>query len=161
MKFSEYSELLKTNLLAIWIPILILAAIVIIPEIRYIRNPKKKKDSKFESEGIFGFIVLAFIILVFSVESIESVLDIAKEDYVCVHGEYYMYNPQYKYYNSRYIEATTDDGELIQFVMLREGMFSLDDERYPVGKCEGTIWYAEHSKYMLEFIPDPGCEMVR
>lgn len=150
MKFQEYSQLLKDAIIAniydcsIWVAIIIICCLG--------SNLKKRKKSAL----MFGMTIVVLIeIALCAGRCLPAVNDILNESYVCIHGEYYMYNFNYRYDDDNAVQVTSDSGTTTGMILPRKwGSLLIDKERFPSGRYIGTVWYSENSKFILEFIPD-------
>lgn len=151
MDFSVYTEILKRNII-FWLIILAIAAIFFLSfEVIYLKskNLNKKEDSEARNNanlGIFLFIlVLAFALY----NTIPSAIDIANENYISVHGEY----STRKSDGRIEIFVKTDGGEHFTLTMpARSGLIT--NGIVELGEHKGTIWYAEKSEFIVDFVPD-------
>ena len=151
MDFSEYTKILKDCITYYLVILAVLAPFFLSAEIICLRSKKlgRKKKRKAEKEaniGVFGFILVLALI---SYATIPAAIDMVNENYVSVHGEYYTSKGRLR----TDVYVTTDDGEKISLTVPNGGGV-MKNGNVPSGEHTGTIWYAEKSKYILEFIPD-------
>lgn len=160
MDYQEYSQILKETVLANGKGCMILAAlligVIVVDWLLDIIFLKGKGGGK--SRAKFAILAVVVVILyagVVAAKCLPAIKDIENESYVCVHGEYYMFNYNYRSDKDSSIYVTLDNGEKIDLILpKRLEIPRIDAERFPSGKIMGTVWYAENSHYILEFIPD-------
>ncbi len=125
--------------------------------IAYRRAKAKKKTKKMASHRNDlqkSVVVLAALLAVSAVMSIDTVKDINNRSFCSVHGDFvdrsYRTLRGYHYYYT----VTTDDGEEFDIRRpLRLWLFEQPD--LPDSKTfHGTMWYGENSHYALKFVPD-------
>lgn len=152
MDFSEYTDILLDSI-ASWLMVLAVAALFFLPGLVIcLREKNLSRKEKSEMKEIAGLGVFAFLIVLVIVlfNTIPAVIDIANENYVSVHGEYFT---SHRERDNVYAYVTTDDGEQLDLSTPFGGGVMQND--YVLwGEHEGTIWYAEKSKCILDFIPD-------
>lgn len=151
MVFSEYTGILIDSI-AHYLIILVIAGLILLPgEIIYLKSKRLNRKEKAEGWEGAHLCVLCFILVLVIVlyNVIPVVIDISNENYVSVHGEYYTVTSRYRadFY------VTTDDGEQLN---LRPpfGSGLIQNFDVPRGEHEGTIWYAEKSELIVDYIPD-------
>ncbi len=159
MGHYEYTEILRTAMYANVRGYLIFAALILlVPIIDFVIGRTLLKAEKRSSKKwliIWVIVGISFETFIYADKTLPIIKDIDSESYVCVHGEYYMYNFTYSADRDRDIQVKLDSGEVIQMLLPKRLEFPrIDTERFPVGRYTGTVWYAENSHYILEFIPD-------
>ncbi len=165
MKFYEYSQLLEENILAnaqgsLIIAVLLIAVIIFdwIIDKTLLANESTDGHKRRKKMMIGAAIIIAIEVALTVKRCWPVTADIKNESYVCVHGEYYMFNYNYRNDRDGDIYVTLDNGETVGMYLpkylTRFKVPSIDEERFPSGKHMGTVWYAENSHYILEFIPD-------
>lgn len=129
-----------------------------IPLVTFVIDRTLLKGEKQKSKkGLW--VVVAFFISVqaiyYAVRCVPMIKDIKEENYVCIHGEYYMFNYGYNPNRDRDIQVTSDDGVVLQLILPNDaGSSRVNRSRFPTGRHTGTVWYAKNSHYILKFIPD-------
>lgn len=115
---------------------------------------KTKKTASHRNDLQKSVVVLAALLAVSAVMSIDTVKDINNRSFCSVHGDFvdrsYRTLRGYHYYYT----VTTDDGEEFDIRRpLRLWLFEQPD--LPDSKTfHGTMWYSENSHYALKFVPD-------
>lgn len=146
MDVTLYAHMLIKNLLFWWGCFTFVVIIAVASEKSYLKGGKRKDaEKKKRISANIGWLLslVAFGYCLYL--TIPTVMDISHNDYISVHGEF---NTQkMKYQISTWI--VTDEGESISLKMPNGS-----SNMFPNGENSGTIWYAENSKYVLEFIPD-------
>lgn len=162
MNSYEYSQILKETILANGQGCLIIAALLLgVAVVDWIIDKTLLADEHSDNRKhrkrilFWAAIIIAIEVTVYAEKCLPALKDIKAESYVCVHGEYYMYNYNYRADRDGEIYVTLDNGEIIgMHLPKRLKLPRIDEERFPSGKYMGTVWYAENSHYILEFIPD-------
>ena len=165
MNSYEYSQILKETILANGQGCLIIAALLLgVAIVDWIIDKTLLADEHGDSRKyrkrtkrilLWAAIIVAIEVAVYAEKCLPALKDIKENSYVCVHGEYYMYNYNYRADRDGDIYVTLDSGEIIgMYLPKRLKLPRIDEERFPSGKYTGTVWYAENSHIILEFIPD-------
>lgn len=151
MDFSAYTDILIDSI-ASWLMVLSVAALFFLPGLVIYERKASQRKEKAEWKEIAGLGVCAFLIVLVIVlfNTIPAVIDIANENYVSVHGEYFT---SHRTRDNVYAHVTTDDGEQLD-LSTPFGGGVIQNDYVLLGEHQGTIWYAEKSKYILEYIPD-------
>ena len=161
MKIEEYNQILKNTILADGLICMIVAAVIIgvlvldwVIDRTLIDNDKRKTGGK-KKLLFWALVMLIADLLFFTYKCLPAIKDLHSQSYVSVHGEYYMYNFNYSIEKDTNLQVTLDDGSIMHmYIPRRPQRHMIDSERFPAGRYMGTIWYAEHSKIILEFILD-------
>lgn len=148
---------------------IVVAFIVLIPVLdvlidkAFLKLKESKTNQRYRRTGIIIWLAvfLPVFTYIYGAKTIPMIKDINNESYVCVHGEYYMYNFNYRADRDADIYVTLDDGESIGLRLPKRLKLLpiIDEERFPSGKHIGTVWYAKNSHYILEFIPDESTDI--
>lgn len=162
MNFYEYSQILKETILSNGQGCLIIAALLIaiivfdwVIDKTLLTNEGTDGNKRRKKMMIGAAIIIAIDVALYAEKCLPAMNDIKNESYVRVHGEYYMYNYNYRADRDGDIYVTLNSGEIIgMYLPKRLELPRIDEERFPSGKYMGTVWYAENSHYILEFIPD-------
>lgn len=155
MDFSEYTRTLIKCIGCNWIIFAVLTPLFLWPEISYIRKRtfKKGERTKAEKDANIGMLGLLLVFALTSYNTIPAAIDAIEENYVSVHGEYWTSKGKYRI--SVYV--ITDDGEQVD-LRVPDGSGLIKNDVIHLGEDIGTVWYAEKSGYILDFIPDEDSE---
>ena len=159
-----FRQLLKSTLGVSWLEfgllflfIALLKFIDIVCSKKRACNGKSKKSNTKKSLETYeilsiGLLTLAAVLTIHG--TVNILADLHDDSFICIHGEYYVRGGELHGKNSS-VHIYTEDG-LIQLDRPKtlEGFGQYERENFPVGRCYGTVWYAEHSKIILSFIPD-------
>lgn len=161
MKIEEYNQILKNTIMADGMICLIVAAIILVILVldwvidRTLIDREKRKARGKKKLLLWASVLLIADLLFFTYKCLPATKDLHSQSYVSIHGEYYMYNFNYSIDKDTNLQVTLDDGSIMHmYIPRRPQHHMIDSERFPAGRYMGTIWYAEHSKVILEFIPD-------
>lgn len=155
---QQFVSILKGTLVMPWFWLGVVPLCFLISSyIAYRRAKAKKKTKKMaahRNDLQKSVVVLAALLAVSAVMSIDTVKDINNRSFCSVHGDFvdrsYRTLRGYHYYYT----VTTDDGEEFDIRRpLRLWLFEQPD--LPDSKTfHGTMWYSENSHYALKFVPD-------
>lgn len=153
MDFSGYTNILLDSVAEKFIILAIVGIFFLPGEISHLKSKllnRKEEEEAGKGEHLLAFCFIVALVIVLS-NAIPEIIDIANENYVSVHGEYYAESG-----HGSYIYVTTDDGEQLDLSLpFGSGVKGVIENDYVLwGEHEGTIWYAEKSKRMLQYIPD-------
>lgn len=162
MNSYEYTQILKETILANGQGCLIIAALIMAVVVIDWVIDKTLLDDEYRGKRkhrgkilLWASIIIAIEVAVYAEKCLPALKDIKDESYVHIHGEYYMYNYNYRADRDGDIYVTLDSGEIIgMYLPKRLKLPRIDEGRFPSGKHTGTVWYAKNSHYILEFIPD-------
>ena len=162
-----FRQLLKSTLGVSWLHFalffLVMSSIKIIfyvsdkKKARYCKGKKTKKVKFFDSGDVLLVIALALATGFIVRDTITILSDLHDDSYVCVYAQYDVSgSPLHLYYGKNSsVDIYTEDGLIhMERPKTLEGFGQYERENFPVGRCYGTVWYAEHSKIILSFTPD-------
>ena len=159
-----FRQLLKSTIYVSWLQIgLYFLIMVSIRAVFYVGDKKKAsyckgkraKKVKFFDEYFVLVAICLTLATALAVHNTVTILnDLHDDSYICVHGEYYVRGGELYGRNSSVHIYTEDGSILLERPKTLEGFGQYERENFPVGRCYGTVWYAEHSKIILSFTPD-------
>lgn len=164
-----FRQLLKSSLYISWLhyglAVFVIATLEIIDYVyfkkqqRYCKGKKAKKKKPFDvADGLFLMSLTIATVMVVH-DTVNILADLHDDSYVCVYAEYDVSgNPRHLYYGKNSsVNIYTEDGVIhMKRPKTLEGFGQYERENFSVGRCYGTVWYAEHSKIILSFTPDDG-----
>lgn len=164
-----FRQLLKSSLYVSWLhyglAVLVIAMLEIIDYVyfkkqqRYCKGKKAKKKKPFDvADGLFLMSLTIATVMVIH-DTVNILTDLHDDSYVCVYAKYDVSgNPRHLYYGKNSsVNIYTEDGVIhMKRPKTLEGFGQYERENFSVGRCYGTVWYAEHSKIILSFTPDDG-----
>lgn len=115
---------------------------------------KAKKTVSHRNDLQKSVVVLAALLAISAIASIDTVKDINNRSFCSVHGDFVEHSYRTMRTSYHYYTVTADDGEEFDIrIPLRLWLFEQpdlpDDETF-----HGTMWYSENSHYALRFVPD-------
>lgn len=120
------------------------------------RKMSKKEIADTQSAIDVLAIALILMFLVNAYESVPVIKDIIGQHYVTAHGEYsYQKLPYSKFQKDYYEHTLVSNNDELHLRSVGQ-LFSYSD--YYETPQIGTVWYAENSHIILEFIPDESAD---
>lgn len=115
---------------------------------------KTKKTVSHRNDLQKSVVVLAVLLAISALASIDTVKDINNRSFCSVHGDFVDRSYMTLYTRHYYYTVTTDDGEEFDIrIPLRLWPFERADLPKD-GTLHSTMWYSENSHYALKFVPD-------
>lgn len=164
-----FRQLLKSSLYISWLHygliVLFVASFKIIDCVyfkkraRYGKSKKAKTKKPLETYEILSIFLLVLVTSLVVYDTVNILTDLHNDSYVCVYAKYDVSgNPRHLYYGKNSsVNIYTEDGVIhMKRPKTLEGFGQYERENFSVGRCYGTVWYAEHSKIILSFTPDDG-----
>lgn len=122
----------------------------------------RRRESGLKSTLVELLVGVAAIVIVRSMETLPIVKDLNTNSYVEVHASYKRSEQQSQGFPGVTIEFGYEKMTLHlphkgfnEHVGDEENDITASEVLFPIGEHEGTIWYSEHSHYILKFTPDP------
>lgn len=115
---------------------------------------KTKKTVSHRNDLQKSVVVLAVLLAISALASIDTVKDINNRSFCSVHGDFVEHSYRTMRTSYHYYTVTADDGEEFDIrIPLRLWLFEQPDLPKD-GTLHGTMWYSENSHYALKFVPD-------